>query len=44
MQEMWVQSLGPEGPLWYSCLENPMDREGWQASIVYGFTKESDMT
>ena len=27
----------------YSCLENPMDRKAWQATI-YGITKESDMT
>ena len=25
-------------PLHYSCLENPMDREAWQA-IVHGVTK-----
>ena len=25
-------------PLWYSCLENPMDRGAWQA-IVHGVTK-----
>ena len=29
-------------PLQYSCLENPMDRGAWQASL-YG-RKESDMT
>ena len=39
VQEMWVQSLGqdPEGgngnPLHYSCLENPMDRGAWQATV-----------
>ena len=27
----------------YSCLENPMDRGAWQAT-VHGVTKESDMT
>ena len=27
--------------LQYSCLENPMDREGWQAT-VHGGHKESD--
>ena len=39
--ETWVQSLGweePPGkgngyPLQYSCLENPMDRGGWQATV-----------
>ena len=30
-------------PLQYSCLENPTDREAWQA-IVHGDTKESDTT
>ena len=46
MQVTWVQSLGREGPLeegngnplQYSCLENPMDREAWQAT-VYGVAK-----
>ena len=39
MQEIQVQPLGLEqfpggghgNPLQYSCLENPMDRGGWQA-------------
>ena len=40
MGETWVQSVGWEDPLedgghgnatHYSCLENPMDREAWQA-------------
>ena len=43
---MWVQSLGwedsPEGehgnPLHYSCLENPMERGIWQAT-VHGVTE-----
>ena len=30
-------------PLQYSCLENPMDREAWQAT-VHGGHKKSDMT
>ena len=29
--------------LQYSCLENPVDRGAWQAT-VYGVTKESDCT
>ena len=29
---------GNGNPLWYSCLENPMDRRAWQAA-VYGVTK-----
>ena len=40
-QETWVRSLGQEDsledrmaiPLQYSCLENPMDREAWQATV-----------
>ena len=34
---------GNGNPLQYSCLENPMDRGAWRAT-VYGVTKESDMT
>ena len=33
---------GNGNPLQYSCLENPMDREAWRAT-VHGATKESDM-
>ena len=40
MQEIWVQSLGreesPEKEMathQYSCLENPMDRGAWQATV-----------
>ena len=42
MQEMWVQPLGWEDPreketathsLWYSRLENPMDRVAWRVTI-----------
>ena len=41
MQETWVWSLGREDspgegsgtPLQYSCLENPMDRGAWQATV-----------
>ena len=42
-QEMWVQSLGGEGPLskemavsvplQYAYLENPMDRGAWWATV-----------
>ena len=42
---MQVQSLdrrvpgrGHDNPLQYSCLENPLDREAWQA-IVHRVTK-----
>ena len=51
MKEKWVQSLGQEYPLEkdmatrssiLSCLENPMDRQGWRAT-VHGVT-ESDKT
>ena len=35
--------VGNGNPLQYSCLENPMDRGAWRAT-VYGVTKESDMT
>ena len=50
MWETWVGSLGPipgsgrspggepGNPLQYSCLENPMDRGAWQAT-VHGVTK-----
>ena len=34
---------GNGNPLQYSCLDNPMDREAWQA-IVYGVAKELGMT
>ena len=40
MQEMQIRSLGqkiPEGghgtPLQYSCLDNPMDRGAWWATV-----------
>ena len=34
---------GNGNPLQYSCLENPMDRGAWQAT-VHWVTKELDMT
>ena len=53
VQETWVQFLGWEDPLegsyWngnpfqYSCLENPIDRRAWRAT-VHGVARESDMT
>ena len=48
MQETWVGFLGQEDPLekgmitHSTCLENPMDRGVWQAT-VRGVAKESDM-
>ena len=46
MQETWVRSLGQEDapgegnsyPFQYSCLENPMDRGAWPAT-VHGVAK-----
>ena len=35
--------VGNGHPLQYSCLENPMDREAWWATI-HEVTKESNMT
>ena len=37
-----VQGEGNGTPLQYSCLENPMDRGTWWAT-VYGVGNESDM-
>ena len=34
---------GTGNPLWYSCLENSMDRGAWQAT-VHAVAKESDTT
>ena len=34
---------GNGNPPQYCCLENPMDRGAWQATL-HGVTKESDMT
>ena len=49
--EMQIQSLGQEdppvgghgNPLLYSCVENPMDRRAWWAT-VHGVTKQLDTT
>ena len=35
--------MGKGNPLWYSCLENRMDRRGWRA-IVHGVANNVDMT
>ena len=35
---------GNGNPLQYSCLENPMDRGAWQATVHRVDCKESDMT
>ena len=35
--------VGNDNLLQYSCLENPMDRRVWQAT-VHGVAKESDTT
>ena len=50
MQETWVRAglgrspgEGNGNPLQYSCLENPMDRGIWWAT-VHGVHKESDTT
>ena len=50
MQKTWVQSLGWEdplekeiNPLQYPCLENPMDRGAWRATVNVGW-KKSDTT
>ena len=48
---MWVQSRGQKdlpgeengNPRQYSCLENPIDREAWWAT-VHGVERESDTT
>ena len=41
------ERISPEGghdnPLQYSCLENPMDRGAWEAT-VHGVAEESDTT
>ena len=34
---------GCGNPLQYSCLENPLDREAWWAT-VHGFAKKMDIT
>ena len=51
LQETQVQSLvqedpleeGMGNPLQYSCLENPMERGAWKATVLE-VAKESDMT
>ena len=44
--DIWARKIpgaGHGNPLQYSCLENPMDRGTWCAT-VRGVTKESDVT
>ena len=50
MRETWLQSLDREdawrmewNPLWYSCLENSVDRGAWWAT-VHRISKELDTT
>ena len=51
-QETWVRWLGGEdspgerngNPLQYSCLENPMDRGAWWATVHAWGRRELDMT
>ena len=46
MFDPWVWNIpwrGKCNPLHYSCLENPVDRETWQAT-VYGVAEESNVT
>ena len=38
-----IHKEGKSNPLQYSCLENPMDRGAWWATI-HGVAKESDTT
>jgi len=38
---------GNGNPLWYSCLENPMDRRAWWATVhgvAKGWTRQSNLT
>ena len=44
---MTINGEGNNNPLQYSCLENPMDRGAWKASvhgIAEGWTRLSDFT
>ena len=46
--DSWIEKIPLEKEMathsiQYSCLENSMDREAWQAT-VYGVSKELDMT
>ena len=48
IQETWVESLGQEDPrgqdMATPCLENPMDRGAWWATVHGWGYKESDLT
>ena len=39
-----IFEVGNGNPLQYSCLENPMDRGAWWATVCHGVTKQSNMT
>ena len=41
----WERSPGEgnDNPFWYSCLENPMDREAWW-DIVHGVAKSQTLS
>ena len=39
-----IFEVGNGNAFQYSCLENPMDRGAWWATVCHGVTKESDMT
>ena len=41
--EEWSPGEGNENPLQYSCLENPMDRGVWQAT-VHGFASQTQLS
>ena len=43
MMNLWSPGEGNGNPLWYSCLENPMDVEPGAGYSPWG-CKESDMT
>ena len=44
IQETWVRSLGGHNPLQCSCLQNPMNREAWQATVQFNSVAQSCLT